>query len=347
MSLWDCHLHQGLCPESSCTQVVCISWGALSLSVWACHCVYALGARFRGNVCELSTWSVHGSERAHQCGCLCNRVCPCHCVSVRVPVTLSESSLYTCVWVCVCVCPGQRCVHAPVQGVRLCSCGRVSVSRLVLVALAARDFVYPRAPVGQSVYTPLGVCVCLWAPVSVSVCQCAFGCPGCSAARLGPPGPGEAPPRPRLQGKPRAEVGGAARACKSRLVRGGRAAGGALASRGGGAWDPLGGGGGGAAAERAGDPPGGLRRAARATCERAPVGGGGSEISSGGHDADVPASRAAAAATATAAATAVRAATAAAATAAVSASGARRARPPQGSRPPPIIAPSGVFMPPG
>ena len=78
----------------------------------------------------------------------------------------------------------------------------VSASGLGPMALRARDFMYPGAPGGQPAYTSQGVC--LWVPVSVSVCQCVCAQLSRPSGRpIGappPPGPSLAPPP--ASGKP-------------------------------------------------------------------------------------------------------------------------------------------------
>lgn len=121
-----------------------------------------------------------------------------------------------CVWapsVCEFVCP------RPCPG---CVC-----ESACLRALSARDFVYPGAPGGQAADKSLGACVCGSQSACQCVSACASGCPAISAAGSLRLHAGERPCSARgcRETPGAAEVGGAARACKSRLVRGGRAGG--------------------------------------------------------------------------------------------------------------------------
>ncbi|XP_026935775.1 bcl-2-binding component 3 isoform X2 [Sagmatias obliquidens] len=145
----------------------------------------------------------------------------CEC-SVSVCVCASTPLSRVCAFVCLQVGLSPR----PCQHVTLCTLERQTVS----------------------LRTRLWVCVSVGPSQCVSVCVRLSRCLSGRSARLR--APGQALPRPRLQGNPPRRGWG--RGARQQVPTCPRLAGGAVASRGGGAWDPPGGGGAGRGCRRAG-----------------------------------------------------------------------------------------------
>ena len=224
------------------------------VSMWARDCVCVVGTRSVGMLLNLIGLWVYVCSAVWVFVQLCVSLTLCQSVRPSDPVSKSGyvfvsgcvSAPSACEFVRPRLCPGCAfvCLRVglsprPCQHVTLCTLERQTVS----------------------LRTRLWVCVSVGPSQCVNVCVRLSRCLGGRSARLR--APGQALPRPRLQGNPPRRGWG--RGARQQVPTCPRLAGGAVASRGGGAWDPPGGGGagrGGAAAERARDLPGGLRRGA-------------------------------------------------------------------------------------